>query len=712
MASGQLRLLFARLALAGATGVSREDLVAALWPTEPPRDAQAILRTLLSRLRSQLGAETVTGRQLVRLVLPEPVTVDAQVAEEAVGRACAALEERDFLAAYRWAQSALHDLSGELLPGERADWVARRRRALEAARLQALEYETLAGSCLGGAQRARAVQAGRELIEQAPFRETGYAALMRAHAACGNAAEAIRVYAGLQKRLREELGSAPSSELVALHERLLAGRRTGPAQPVLYEGSAALLDRTLDAVQRSEPGDASLRCELVLELGRSLEREGQTEQARRAFADAAGMARELGRGDLMGAAALGYGGRGIPFAPGIQDEPLVALLEEALGSLGAAQAPLRARLLARLATGLTAAVDLERRAALIEEAVALARELGDPGCLAFTLSARHLARWGPGNLPQRLADAVEVIRLADLSHDLEAALPGHLWLATDYLEAGDLVAADQALDGYARLAEQLGHPGYLWWEALLRAMRHFMAGRFMDAERSAQRVMALAPRAQDALVAQLVAVQVMSVRKEEGELSGLESAVVQTIKANPDVAAWRCFLAYLYAEAGRLEDARREFELLEADLEALPLDYLWMISIALLADVCAVLDDACAGARLYELLFPHQGHNVVGLGGLWFGPVDHHLALLARTRRDFEAAGRHFEAACDTGRVMGARPWLGHTQREWAAALVLRGAPGDRERAESLLGEAAEIAAELEMVDLDRAVRRVRAGLA
>ena len=58
-------------------------------------------------------------------------------------------------------------------------------------------------------------------MKLSPFREAGYGLLMEALAAQGNTAEALQVYDALRCRLRDELGTAPSAELQALHQRLL-----------------------------------------------------------------------------------------------------------------------------------------------------------------------------------------------------------------------------------------------------------------------------------------------------------------------------------------------------------------------------------------------------------------------------------------------------------------------------------------------------------
>jgi DNA-binding SARP family transcriptional activator len=54
-----------------------------------------------------------------------------------------------------------------------------------------------------------------------PFRETGYQLLMRAHAAVGNRAEALRVYERCRSLLSEELGVPPSSQTEAVYLDIL-----------------------------------------------------------------------------------------------------------------------------------------------------------------------------------------------------------------------------------------------------------------------------------------------------------------------------------------------------------------------------------------------------------------------------------------------------------------------------------------------------------
>ena len=102
--------------------------------------------------------------------------------------------------------------------GDEAPWIEERRRDVAELRLRALE------AIAATAEPAAAERAARELVEAAPFRESGHRLLMSALAAGGNVAEALRAYEDLRVRLREELGAAPGPELQALHTELLTAR--------------------------------------------------------------------------------------------------------------------------------------------------------------------------------------------------------------------------------------------------------------------------------------------------------------------------------------------------------------------------------------------------------------------------------------------------------------------------------------------------------
>ena len=224
----QVRLLLAYLLLNRARHVGREELIGAVWPERAPVSQDAALRTLLSRVRSAVGGSALAGREELILSLPEPVWVDFEAAGAELHRAVQALESADARSAWALAQVPLNIASRGLLPGAQAGWLESHRRELDDIRLQALEVVGRAGLRMGGAQLASVERAARALIELEPYRESGYVLLMDALAARGNVAEGMRVFERLRTLLRDELGTAPSPEAIAAHERLLRPR-SGPA---------------------------------------------------------------------------------------------------------------------------------------------------------------------------------------------------------------------------------------------------------------------------------------------------------------------------------------------------------------------------------------------------------------------------------------------------------------------------------------------------
>src|SRR4051794_1871303 len=209
------RLALAYLVLHRDRAVRRDELADAVWEAErAPADPDAALRVVLSRLRSALGRDAVTGRAELRLALPEPARVDLEELRELVAEGEAEA-----------ARAAARLAARELLPGLDADWLAAERDALLELRAQAL-------LTLGRADPDAALDAGRELIALAPFRESGHRLRIEALAARGELAEALRAYDELRVLLRDELGTAPSPELAALHVQLLRSTDPGAGAPI------------------------------------------------------------------------------------------------------------------------------------------------------------------------------------------------------------------------------------------------------------------------------------------------------------------------------------------------------------------------------------------------------------------------------------------------------------------------------------------------
>lgn len=217
----QGRLLFVYLALGRARAVTRDELVAAIWRDDAPARASSNLSVVVSRLRRALGAQILSGRGELRLVLPADAWVDIEVAAEKIHAAEAAVHAEDWSRALPAATIA-YAISGRgFLPGEDAPWVVEQRRWLEDVHLRALECDAASSLGIGGSEVAAAERDARRLIRLAPYRESGYRLLMQALARRGNSAESLLAYEQLRTVLRDELGATPSPATQALHRRLL-----------------------------------------------------------------------------------------------------------------------------------------------------------------------------------------------------------------------------------------------------------------------------------------------------------------------------------------------------------------------------------------------------------------------------------------------------------------------------------------------------------
>jgi tetratricopeptide (TPR) repeat protein len=374
-----------------------------------------------------------------------------------------------------------------------------------------------------------------------------------------------------------------------------------------------------------------------------------------------------------------------------------------LAALGEHDSAPRAMVLARLAAELHYSGLQDRCMELSRQAVEMARRLEDPATLAYALNGRHRALWGPQNAEDRFAVASEIVELAERAGDRELALRGRALRVVDLLELGDIAAADVEIAAHAALAQELREPLQLWRAVVWRAMRALCDGRFGDAERLADDAFAAGRRLRESDAAQFQTVQLFFSRVEQGRAGEMEEPFKRFLRDFPTLPGWRAGLAFLYCEAGREADARREFAPLAANgFRDIPRDDTWLLSTVAAADACGLLGDAAAAAVLYELLLPYARRNIVCFeaGIACIGAAARVLGVLAHTMGRCEESEAHFEAALELNEKMGARSWLARTQHQYAEMLLARDEPGDRNRAAELRKAAVATARELGMKSL------------
>ena len=526
---------------------------------------------------------------------------------------------------------------------------------------------------------------------------------LRLHRRIGEALELVhrsrpdQHLAVLAHHFYEALPGGDVAKAVAYSRR--AAERAGAM--LAYEQAAEHYGRALDALKRRESAEDAERCELTLALADAQARAGRGVAARDSFLAAAGIARVAGLSDELVQAVLGFAavaaGR-VEF--GKVDNGLVALLEEALDALGEQDSLLRARVMSRLAQALYWSESTERRVSLADRAVDMARRLDDTATLAYTVNARRTALWDTESIEDRFAAGMEIVDLAERAGAAELMLQGRLDRIVDLLELGEIAAADAEIEEHGRLAKDLRDPVGLWHDALWRAMRALLDGRFDEAERHADRALAIGAPIRGRTAEQYHWTQIFWIRREQGRLDEIPPA--QWFRFHVALPTGRMGMAVAYNEFGREEDARRELSQLSGpDLAGSRKDLNWLLMTAQLSEVCARLDDRDRATHLLELLLPYASRCVIGGHGVvCLGSVEQKLGLLCAVTSRWEEAEAHFEIALDRNARIGARPCLARTQQQYAEMLLARGERDDRDKAIDLLTHAAEIGGELGMQQL------------
>jgi DNA-binding SARP family transcriptional activator/tetratricopeptide (TPR) repeat protein len=522
-------------------------------------------------------------------------------------------------------------------------------------------------------------------------------------------ARRVRLHRLAVEALEGLYGDEPGPHLAELAHHSIAGsdfdkgltyaHRAGDRALALlaYEESSRLYEMALDALDLAGPSDERTRCELLLSLGEAEARAGNTPAAKKAFLGAAEISRRLGLPSELARAAAGYGGR-IVFARAGDDERLVPLLEEGLVALAEEDVELRARLLARLAGALRDEHSRDRRDALSQEAVELARRTGNPAALAYALDGRAAAIIAPDTVAECLTLGSQLRDVAEGIGDRERVGYGHIHRFIAQLQLGDIRGAEVDLAAASRIADELRQPPGLWQVYGSRAMLALAKGKLDEAEELALRALAFGEWATASQAVPVYRVQRYALYDFRGNLEEVEGSIQDLVAEFPARPVFRALLAHLQVRLGRLEEAKRMLDDLAGDrFSALPFDMEWPFGMSLLAETSALLRDTDSAVVLYGLLLPWGAANVIDMPEGIRGSLSRYLGLLATTLERWDDAAWHFEDALELNERMGALPWLAHTQHDYGRMLFARDGPGDRDKAQRLFAKALATYGELGM---------------
>lgn len=222
--------LLVLLAVAQPRALSRDKLIAYLWPESDARNARNLLSQAVHALRQALGAESILSPADELRLNPQHVTSDVRQFE-------AALADGD-------RERAVELYSGPFVDGfflgDSAGfehWVDGERGRLRGAYVQALQ--DLGDDASSRNDYAAAEAWLRRLAAEDPYNSRVMLRLMEALEAAGDRAGAIRVAEVHARLLREELDAEPTPEVLALAERMRTEpRRMEPDAAKQPDGAA------------------------------------------------------------------------------------------------------------------------------------------------------------------------------------------------------------------------------------------------------------------------------------------------------------------------------------------------------------------------------------------------------------------------------------------------------------------------------------------
>jgi DNA-binding CsgD family transcriptional regulator/tetratricopeptide (TPR) repeat protein len=477
---------------------------------------------------------------------------------------------------------------------------------------------------------------------------------------------------------------------IALDYSVRAGEQATAG--LAYEEAARHFERALELADAALP-------ELLLALGRARYLAGDPSGALAAAREASAIAEQRADGGLLARAALVVSGVG---GPGLT--PRVMALCDAAMRRPTADPSLRVQVLSQLTVALMQMVepDAARRAAQTsDEAMRLGGGSRDPDTVFAALHARQMARSGPDGVLERLGIGEQALELAQRTGRLAFASWGHAWRSDALVQLGRMDEAEMALAEQGRAADQLREPLARWrylvgasWMALLR-------GRFGEARRVADQALETVDARTHPIAEFNHLVHGIALADLTGARDDRRARMEAFATTYPEMAApIRIFQIIDLVAEGRIVEARAALPPVTTvwvnDLRPL---MAWLPAVGYAASAVAAVGDPEPAVALYEALLPYAGQVVTTGAGTAsvFGSVAQHLARLATTLGRLDDAARHFEAAIEFEKTMGAPAFFVRSQVYYAELQARRGEEAAIRKALSLAGDGLKTARELGM---------------
>ncbi|WP_243716252.1 ATP-binding protein [Actinomadura darangshiensis] len=217
--SPRLRGLLALLAGEPRAGLSVNRLVEGLWPDERPENPGKALQVVVSRARSQLGADVIASTPAgYRLGLGES-EVDASAVLLAASASARCSQDGDHAAALDHAEQGLALWDSPPEPDDGDDPVSVLRAERVSAYWTLTRFRALALARLG--RHAEGFDALVRVAREYQRDEEVLAELLRCEASTAGPSAALERYESYRRSLRDELGTDPGTALQHLQHELL-----------------------------------------------------------------------------------------------------------------------------------------------------------------------------------------------------------------------------------------------------------------------------------------------------------------------------------------------------------------------------------------------------------------------------------------------------------------------------------------------------------